>query len=207
MNAITTNYGAGFAESAPSPTAASDGDPLAANALGLGLQLSRANAMALTRLQLALCSGERRQALAAIDRLAALDAQLERLVARLEVSPADDADWRALSTHLTDQKLALAFEKLALASGIVGPDLQSSPAYPEEVRSTVSKDHPDEARSTVSKGPQPTATDEPPLVDWTAFPEIQPTVWDRLPPRVWGAVLALALMLAAAVGLMVAGMV
>src|SRR3546814_3007641 len=49
----------------------------------LGLQLCRANTMSLTRLQLALRSGNRRSALEAIDRLHALDARIEHLIERL----------------------------------------------------------------------------------------------------------------------------
>lgn len=90
-----------------------------------GLQLSRASTMALMRLQLAIRAGERLQAMEAMDRLDTLDAELERIISRLPSPANDDPAWQALAKHLDDQKLALAFEKLALASGIIGPDLVS----------------------------------------------------------------------------------
>lgn len=99
-------------------------EAIPSNALSMGLQLSRASTMAMLRLQLALESGERRQALEAIDRLHALDAEMERLVNQLPL-PGDDADLRAITRHVGDQKVQLAFDKLALASGISGPDMNS----------------------------------------------------------------------------------
>ena len=96
------------------------------NDLLLGLQLCRANTMSLTRLQLALRSGNRRCALEAIDRLHALDARIEHLIERLPSPANEDADWQAIARHLEDQKIAIAFEKLALASEISGPDMISN---------------------------------------------------------------------------------
>jgi hypothetical protein len=92
----------------------------------LGLQLCRANTMSLTRLQLALRSGNRSQALEAIDRLHALDAKIESLVDQLPPPANGEAEWNAIARHLEDQKIAIAFEKLALASQISGPDTVSS---------------------------------------------------------------------------------
>jgi hypothetical protein len=60
------------------------------NEMAHGLQLSRASTMALMRLQLALRSGDRTQALEAVDRLDTLDAELESVVARL--APSEDGD-------------------------------------------------------------------------------------------------------------------
>ena len=91
----------------------------------LGLQLCRANTMSLTRLQLALRSGNRRSALEAIDRLHALDARIEHLIERLPPPANEGGDWQAIAKHLEDQKIAIAFEKLALASEISGPDMIS----------------------------------------------------------------------------------
>lgn len=91
----------------------------------LGLQLCRANTMSLTRLQLALRTGNRRCALEAIDRLHALDARIERLVERIPPPANETSDWKAITKHLEDQKIAIAFEKLALASEIRGPDMVS----------------------------------------------------------------------------------
>lgn len=92
----------------------------------LGLQLCRANTMSLTRLQLALRSGNRRSALEAIDRLHALDARIEHLIERLPAPANEGGDWQAIAKHLEDQKIAIAFEKLALASEISGPDMISN---------------------------------------------------------------------------------
>ena len=125
------------------------------SALGMGLQLSRASTLALTRLQLALTTGDRQQAMAAMDRLHALDAEIERLVDHLPAGSGDDSDRQAIAKHLSDQKLALAFEKLALASEISGPDLRSPPVLP----------------------PRPEEDDAPPLADWPALPKVEPTEW------------------------------
>lgn len=102
------------------------GDNAPRDDLLLGLQLCRANTMSLTRLQLALRTGNRRCALEAIDRLHALDARIERLVERIPTPANETSDWQAISKHLEDQKIAIAFEKLALASEIRGPDMVSS---------------------------------------------------------------------------------
>jgi hypothetical protein len=94
----------------------------------LGLQLCRANTMSLTRLQLALRSGDRRGALDSIDRLHALDARFEHLVQRFPRSANENGELQAIEKHLDEQKIAIAFQKLALASGISGPDLVSETA-------------------------------------------------------------------------------
>jgi hypothetical protein len=106
----------------------SDAVPAASGAdvqFSRGLQLSRASILALTRLQLALTTGDRHQAMAALDRLHALDSEIERLVDRLPAPGNDDPEWQAMIKHLGDQKLTLAFEKLAFVSGVEGPDLVS----------------------------------------------------------------------------------
>jgi hypothetical protein len=209
MHAISTRYGTGFAETAPTPAAtprpragSATDSPRGTQrsgtaALRLGLQLSRANAMALTRLQLALCTGERRQALEAIDRLHTLDAKLERVVAQLDGAPAedqaiDDQNWDALSTHLADQKLALAFEKLALASGIVGPGLTTaSPPLPRDLGPPAGA----APRERPALHPADPPGDAAPLTDWHAFPAVQPTEWNPFANRTFtvaiGVVLAL----------------
>ena len=102
------------------------GDNAPQDDLLLGLQLCRANTMSLTRLQLALRTGNRRSALEAIDRLHALDARIERLLERTPTPANETSDWQAIAKHLEDQKIAIAFEKLALASEIRGPDMVSS---------------------------------------------------------------------------------
>lgn len=101
-----------------------------ADDLLLGLQLCRASTMSLTRLQLALRSGDRYCALDAIDRLHAIDCGFERLVERLPGSANENPELQSLARHLEDQKIAIAFEKLALASEVSGPDLVSgTPAW------------------------------------------------------------------------------
>lgn len=177
-----------------------------------GLQLTRASTIALTRLQLALAGGDRRQAMAAIDRLHVLDGEIEHLVECLPSSPdhqasqdgepsADDASsadgaepeddlMASLGKHLNDQKLALAFEKLALASGISGPDL-ISPAHPLPAED----DGPPNLRAEHGQPTDPAAaddrrtagsSDEPPHIDWPAIPNVQAVVWDRIPPKILG---------------------
>lgn len=180
-----------------------------------GLQLTRASTIALTRLQLALAGGDRRQAMAAIDRLHVLDGEIEHLVEGLPQGSASAGDEEAhsaagalpandgaprgddllasLNKHLTDQKLALAFEKLALASGISGPDLDSAehPLARDENGSPGRREGslPLANRETTRDPASRTAEDAPPLVDWHAFPDVQTVVWDRIPPKVWGLVL------------------
>lgn len=98
-----------------------------------GLLLSRASTLSLMRLQLAVRSGERVQAMEAMDRLDMLDTELERVIANAPLPGYDDSSTQIIAKHIEDQKLALAFEKLALASGIVGPDMVSpeEPLLPE----------------------------------------------------------------------------
>ena len=104
-----------------------------AREIGHGLQLSRGTALALTRLQLALKTGDRHAAMAAMDRLHAIDTEMEQLTARLP-TPAegdpDAPDWNLIARQLGDQKTALAFEKLALVSGVSGPDMVSQAQQP-----------------------------------------------------------------------------
>lgn len=183
----------------PSPrqfSAVSAIEPQFGRKLAEGLQLTRASTIALTRLQLALASGDRRQAMTAIDRLHVLDGEIEQLVEQLPPSTASarDTDEHSLSGHLpaagdpppgddllaslgkhiADQKLALAFEKLALASGISGPDLVST----------------SQALAPREETPVPLAPRENRVVDWQSFPDVQTVVWDRISPKMWGIFLA-----------------
>lgn len=178
----------------PSPrqfSAVSAIEPQFGRKLAEGLQLTRASTIALTRLQLALASGDRRQAMTAIDRLHVLDGEIEQLVEQLPPSTAsapdddgqspasrlptaDDDLLASLGKHIADQKLALAFEKLALASGISGPDL-------------VSTSH---AVAPREETPVPLAPRENRVVDWQSFPDVQTVVWDRISPKMWGIFLA-----------------
>lgn len=179
-----------------------------------GLQLTRASTIALTRLQLALAGGDRRQTMAAIDRLHILDGEIEHLVAGLPWSPESGAAasgegfpvdreepgddlLASLGEHLKDQKLALAFEKLALASGISGPDLVSSDhplATGDDRRLAPLGGRPRPADETVGNDSTVIAAEgEPLVIDWHAFPDVQTVIWDRIPPKVWGIFLAVIL--------------
>jgi hypothetical protein len=86
------------------------------------LQYVRASGLAQARLQLAVLSGNRRRALEQIDRLVAIDQQLERLATGKAA-----ADAAGLENDLADQRLAIATEKLALTSGVELPRLE--PAF------------------------------------------------------------------------------
>jgi hypothetical protein len=86
------------------------------------LQYLRASGLAQTRLQLAVLTGNRRRALEQIDRLVSIDKQLERLALRHPGAEADD-----MEADLTEQRLAIATEKLALTSAIAMPRLE--PAF------------------------------------------------------------------------------
>ena len=77
------------------------------------LHFVRASGLAQARLQVAVLSGNRRRALEQIDRLVDIDRQLQRLAGGED--------------ELTDQRLALASEKLALTSEISLPRLE--PAF------------------------------------------------------------------------------
>lgn len=90
----------------------------------LDLQFLRASGLAQARLQLAVLSGNRRRALEQIDRLVAIDKQLERMVQGRD-GPMPDAEH--LEGDLADQRLAIASEKLALTSAIDLPRLE--PAF------------------------------------------------------------------------------
>jgi hypothetical protein len=100
----------------------------------------------------------------------------------------------SLSEHLKDQKLALAFEKLALASGISGPDLVSADhplAAGDDGRLAPLAGRPIPADEAAGNDSKIVAADgEPPVVDWHAFPDVQTVIWDRIPPKVWGIFLA-----------------
>lgn len=93
----------------------------------LGLQFCRAGLLSLTRLQLALERGDRRRAMEAIDQLHRFDIEVEQLVSRLS-GPAPDARMVEIARYLREEKMELAFEKLALASGVNGPGLISRTA-------------------------------------------------------------------------------
>ena len=98
-----------------------DGD--ARQAYRLDLQYLRASGLAQARLQLAVLSGNRRRALEQIDRLVGIDRELE-LVAAGEPAPSSIEE---LQAELSDQRLAIASEKLALTSAIELPRLE--PAF------------------------------------------------------------------------------
>ena len=89
----------------------------------LGLQICRIGLISLTRLQLAFESGDRARAMEAIDRLGGLDAEIERLLGSILSASREERD--ALERQLREEKMALAFEKLTLASGVSGPRMTS----------------------------------------------------------------------------------
>lgn len=88
------------------------------------LQFLRASGLAQARLQVAVLSGNRRRVLEQIDRLVAIDRQLERL-AHGGAGPVPDP--QHLEGELAGERLALASEKLALTSEITLPRLE--PAF------------------------------------------------------------------------------
>ena len=90
----------------------------------LDLHYLRASGLAQARLQLAVLSGNRRRALEQLDRLVGIDRELERMAAG-DAAPPSPA--RELEAELTDQRLAIASEKLALTSVIELPRLE--PAF------------------------------------------------------------------------------
>lgn len=103
----------------------------------LGLQYLRASGLAQARLQLAVLSGNRRRALEQIDRLVAIDRQLQH-VAEGTIAIASPPE--TLEAELADQRLAIASEKLALTSGIELPRLE--PALVAGMVATLSPDEP-----------------------------------------------------------------
>lgn len=88
------------------------------------LQFVRASGLAQARLQVAVLSGNRRRALEQIDKLVAIDKELERLIREGGTRLSDPTH---LESELADQRLALATEKLALTSEISLPRLE--PAF------------------------------------------------------------------------------
>ena len=132
MNALSTRH----EDHRTDPGVPSGAAAAAAGDYVLGLQLCRAGMLSLTRLQLALERGDRPRAMEAIDDLHALDSAVERLVDALPAS--DDPRHAEVRQSLQREKMAVAFEKLALASGISGPGLASQPAFP---RSAAARDN------------------------------------------------------------------
>jgi len=113
----------------PAPADPADQD---AAELFWGLQYCRATTLSLTRLELAMQSGDRQRIIEAIDRLHALDGEIERKVASLPGPAEPDPARAAFEEYLGREKMAVAFEKLVLASGISGPGIASPARYPAE---------------------------------------------------------------------------
>lgn len=82
------------------------------------LHYMRASGLAQARLQVAVLAGNRHRALEQIDRLVAIDKELERIAEGKLPAPCSD---------LAGERLALASEKLALTSGVEMPRL--APAF------------------------------------------------------------------------------
>lgn len=97
---------------------------LSEGAYRLDLHYTRASGLAQARLQLAVLSGNRRRALEQIDRLVNIDRQLERMASG-DIEPVSSIE--EFQAELTDQRLAIASEKLALTSTIELPRLE--PAF------------------------------------------------------------------------------
>lgn len=180
-------------------------DPVAhlAAELSRTLQLSRAGALGLTRLQLAIKCGDRHAAMAAMDRLHAVDAEMERIVERLPQPGTENpahAEWQAIARHLADQKLSLAFEKLAMVSEISGPDMVSPRADRLPLRHPPEPtDHDDETASNVYplvRPETPLDPDQPPLANWPRLPAVEPTEWNGIPAWLIGLLLAVLVMVA-----------
>ena len=174
-------------------------DPAALAAdLARSLQLSHANALALTRLQLAIRSNDRRAAMTALDRLHTLDAEMGRVADHLPAPGADEParpEWDAMARHLYDQKLALSFEKLAMASEVSGPDLVSA-RQPQHF-------HPPARSKECPTSQTPIEQDDlPPLAE---CPRVQAPPVERQAMRIWmlGLLAALLAMVAVAAALMV----
>ena len=165
----------------PDARALADMRPVSTGDLFLGLQFCRANAMSLTRLQLALQSGDRQCALEAMDRLHALDAEIERLVRRLPARGTEDPAGGLVAGPRSDQRRAWAFEKLALVSEISGPNMVSPPTA------------------------LPPGDDAPPAsLAWPAVPQTEPARWSAVPVQTaLGFLLALMTMAAMAAVAMV----
>lgn len=110
--------------------------PTSPAVLSTGLQLVRASTMASTRLQLALARRDRRQAMAALDGLIDIDAEIERFVAELPNANSIHPEWSSITEHLSEQKAAIASEKFSLACEISGPRLVSAPEHPSAASAT-----------------------------------------------------------------------
>ncbi len=89
-------------------------------------------------------SGDRRRIIEAMDRLHALDGEIERKVASLPDPAAPDRARETLGAYLDREKMAVAFEKLVLASGISGPGIASPPAAPRQRGGDESSQLPDD---------------------------------------------------------------
>jgi len=94
----------------------------------LPLQFLRASGLAQARLQLAVLTGNRRRALEQIDRLVDIDKHLERIGdGTIGIAP----PLAQFASDLVDQRLAIASERLALASEVRLPRLE--PAFNAEI--------------------------------------------------------------------------
>lgn len=157
--------------------------------LTIALQLLRASNMASTRLQLALTRRDRRVAMAALDNITAIDAELEELANRF--SGSDDAapELAALGTWLTEEKAALTAEKLTFACDARGPGLVSAPDRLSEVAD-------EEEHAAV--GPEDEPVPEPDAVGLAAAEAAPARRW-------WLFVLLIILIIVVAAGLVVAG--
>jgi hypothetical protein len=101
------------------------------------LDVIRASGLAQARLQLAVLSGNRHRALEQIDRLVTLDKELERIAeGTVGIAPPPDK----MASALVDERLAIASEKLALASVVHLPRLE--PAFGAGMGEALGPDEP-----------------------------------------------------------------
>lgn len=183
MNASSSPLNADPTPDEPPPATTRDprpAPPALVREIRRGLQLARGSALSLTRLQLALKTGDRQAAMAAMDRLHAIDTEMERLVDHLPAPADDNPDdqaWNLIVRQLGDQKAALAFEKLALVSGVSGPDMVSDALDPFDAS---------------PEGSVPAAESSGGMAYSAAVPDRRPS--GEIAPRAFGLVLTLALM-------------
>lgn len=134
--------------------------PAEAAELAMGLQLLRASSMASTRLQLALARRDRSQAMAALDGLVDIDAEIEGFVVGLTQSAPPRPEMTALTNWIAEQKAAINADKFSLACMISGPSLVSPPdrlaAAPE----------PEESEAQVLELKAPEESEEPANRGW-----------------------------------------
>ncbi len=152
-----------------------------------GLQLARASQVTLLRLQLALHGADRRGAMAALDSLLDLDAEMESLAATLGGDVYETTQDQAVAAHIAREKAAIAAEKHRLTGHAGRTDAGGDADFAVEV--------PSELHFAASP-PVPTVI----LAD---DPEGDARYAPEAPRQRWPAVLALICLLAIGLGVFV----